>query len=276
MVRPVIDYNGIFSGNGTGTGTATGFVEEGEEKSVESSNNSSRGGEVKKDDDASMVNILTSSIDRLSELTQELDNILETTALVNDSCNVALETLNDMLTFDKIDENKLVIEMAEINPWTLLCDAINPFQINARESQVLLTSECIDNDLKIPNNLVIKVDKFKISQVLRNLFSNALKFTLANGQVKVIVEKRNSADRNNYSGNSTAFRELQVFVRISVVDSGCGISAANQKKLFGQYVQFNASALQQGKGSGLGLWISKSNLFGLIFKTSIYYRNYEK
>ena len=36
-----------------------------------------------------------------------------------------------------------------------------------------------------------------------------------------------------------------------------GISTENQKKLFGQYVQFNAGKLQKGNGSGLGLWISK-------------------
>jgi hypothetical protein len=46
-------------------------------------------------------------------------------------------------------------------------------------------------------------------------------------------------------------------LRLQVADTGAGISAENQKKLFGQYVQFNASKLQKGEGSGLGLWISK-------------------
>jgi signal transduction histidine kinase len=50
-------------------------------------------------------------------------------------------------------------------------------------------------------------------------------------------------------------------IRISVKDTGYGISKLNQSELFGQYVQFNGNSLQQGKGSGLGLWISKSNLF---------------
>ena len=45
--------------------------------------------------------------------------------------------------------------------------------------------------------------------------------------------------------------------RLEVKDSGAGISPENQKKLFGQYVQFNAGKLQKGNGSGLGLWISK-------------------
>lgn len=52
-------------------------------------------------------------------------------------------------------------------------------------------------------------------------------------------------------------RDAGTTLRIAVTDSGAGISIENQRKLFGQYVQFNAAALQQGKGSGLGLWISK-------------------
>ena len=46
-------------------------------------------------------------------------------------------------------------------------------------------------------------------------------------------------------------------LRVEVIDSGAGISRENMKKLFGQYVQFNANALQKGGGSGLGLWICK-------------------
>ena len=48
-------------------------------------------------------------------------------------------------------------------------------------------------------------------------------------------------------------------LRISVRDSGPGISLDDQAKLFGKYVQFNPGMLQKGNGSGLGLWISKSN-----------------
>ena len=52
---------------------------------------------------------------------------------------------------------------------------------------------------------------------------------------------------------------LQVFptvsmVRISVTDSGAGISKENQDRLFKEIVQFNAGKLQNGQGSGIGLW----------------------
>jgi len=76
------------------------------------------------------------------------------------------------------------------------------------------------------------------------MISNAVKFTPPGGCVAVKIEKIEESET----------------VKVSVKDTGPGISAANQKKLFGQYVQFNAAQLQQGKGSGLGLWISKSKL----------------
>jgi signal transduction histidine kinase len=196
----------------------------------------------------------------LNQLMAENESILDTANLINDSCNVALETLSDMLTFDKIDEKKLVLELGEFDPWILINEAMRPFQINAKNADVKLSSHCIVNNVAIdddanwleegsprPVNLVVKVDKFKLNQVIRNLISNSLKFTPANGEVKLIVEFKSSSS-----------------VRLSVIDTGHGISKENQSKLFGQYVQFNAGALQQGKGSGLGLWIAKSMIFLIV------------
>jgi signal transduction histidine kinase len=188
----------------------------------------------------SFVSLLESNkavVLKLSSCCNEVESVLETASLIKGSCTVALETLNDMLTFDKIDENKLVLELEPVNPYKLVSEVMKPFQINAKDAGVSLRLQCAEAD-----NPDVNADKFKINQVLRNLLSNALKFTPRDGEVNMVVETRSEHKS----------------VRLSVVDSGCGISKENQSKLFGQYVQFNASALQQGKGSGLGLWISKS------------------
>jgi signal transduction histidine kinase len=184
-------------------------------------------------------------------------------------------TLNDLLTFDKIDESKLVLELKDTNPWTLVCETMNPFKINAGKADIELTSACcnlsenpqtpLESDDHWLNRYKIIVDQFKLKQVLRNLISNALKFTPSNGKVKVSVELKANDNRSN---SFLAFNNecvSDIFVRLSVADNGCGISLQNQKKLFGQYVQFDANALQQGKGSGLGLWISKSIPIKLFF-----------
>eukprot|EP01031_Cornospumella_fuschlensis_P030741 gene30741-37143_t len=175
----------------------------------------------------------------------DLREMIDTVGQVNESCKVALSTLDDLLTFDKIDEQKLVIEMQEINPWTFVCAAAKPFAINARQAQVHFHVNLHDRESAWVKRHVIKGDVFKLSQVLRNLISNALKFTPIDGTVEVRLQR------------DPTFSSKDV-VRISVTDTGAGISLQNQKKLFGQYVQFNAAQLQQGKGSGLGLWITKS------------------
>eukprot|EP01039_Chlorochromonas_danica_P003829 gene3829-4180_t len=174
-----------------------------------------------------------------------ISEALDTLTQVNDSCQVALSTLDDLLTFDKIDEQKLVVEMQDISPWSFVCAAAKPFSINAKQTHVHFAVKLHDRESGWARRHMIRGDPFKLSQVLRNLISNALKFTPAEGNVEVRVQR--DPDFNNKD-----------IVRISVTDTGAGISPQNQKKLFGQYVQFNAGALQQGKGSGLGLWISKS------------------
>lgn len=78
-----------------------------------------------------------------------------------------------------------------------------------------------------------------MAQVLRNILSNALKFTSAEGCVAVNIEHQ------------------QGKLIVAVKDSGFGISFENQKRLFSEVVQFHAKAHQAGGGSGLGMWISK-------------------
>jgi signal transduction histidine kinase len=152
---------------------------------------------------------------------------------------VAVETINDSLTFDKIDENKLVLEKEFINPETFIDEVIRPFEINATIAEVQLTHK---KDQILDCSLAIKGDLFKLNQVLRNLLSNAIKFTPPNGKVTISTE---------IIPNSKNIDNCENMVRICVQDTGCGMSKENLPKLFGQYVQFNARELQKGGGSGL-------------------------
>jgi CheY-like chemotaxis protein len=83
-----------------------------------------------------------------------------------------------------------------------------------------------------------------MSTVFRNFLSNAVKFTPRGGFIKMIVEILNDP----IVGRA---------VLITVKDSGVGLSAENLRHLFEEGVQFNANALQEGGGSGFGLYITK-------------------
>eukprot|EP01037_Dinobryon_pediforme_P048668 gene48668-biopygen17994 len=181
----------------------------------------------------------------LSRAVKDIDEVKETSELVKESSCIALETLNDMLTFDKIDENKLVLEKEEMNVWTFVSDTIRPFRINAMKEQVVLTAECMNSESEWTEHFFIKADKFKLKQVLRNFVSNSMKFCdKSNGEVQIMVERR-QVDATAVVRSGRADEVAKDVVRVNVTDNGVGISPDNQKKLFGQYVQFNASALQQ-------------------------------
>jgi CheY-like chemotaxis protein len=100
--------------------------------------------------------------------------------------------------------------------------------------------------------MLVNVDHFKMRQVLRNLISNAIKFTPNQGtitvQVKTFQNQQFSTKHHNVNNG---------FVRIEIKDSGVGITPENQLKLFKEVIQFDAKKNQSGGGSGLGLWLSQ-------------------
>lgn len=213
--------------------------------------------------------VINPMLDPLSKM----QAIIETNILVQESSHLALETLNDMLTFDKLGEKKLVLELKDVDVWSFVRETVRPFAINATMRSTAISMRCVDEASMWTDKYRIRADKFKLSQVIRNFMSNALKFARSTGgAVEVIVEKIVSPERKViHTPNAVPMVRVctQEFVRVSVVDNGCGMSIENQRKLFGQYVQFNASELQKGGGSGLGLWISKSKLSPLLSDTSI-------
>lgn len=210
-----------------------------------------------------------------------VQNILETVDDVNDCCEAAISILNDLLTFDKLQEGKMTLDFEETAILEYVSESIRPFRAEARQKNIEITMRVDDAENEGWDQLsALHVDPHRMSQVLRNLLSNALKFTPSGGLVALLISrvsrrefkhlqkyppshvrslKRNAVQPLEVtSGTLGAAKELlNNCVRIEITDTGAGISEENQKKLFGQYMQFHAGRLQGGKGSGLGLWISK-------------------
>ena len=261
-------------------------------------------------------------------VSEYVEPILDTVNEVNNCCEVALSIVNDLLTFDKLEEGKMNLELKETDVKQYLRETVRPFDIQARDKDISITFAVDGLDLECDQAKVLRVDQHKMSQVIRNLVSNALKFTPPDGTIVITLSKvkvhvasarrgsfvRGSTlshpkvaaktkftrylkklsnnyitqlksglkKKNSYRGpggirarSATGVRgELHVdYLRIEVTDSGAGISEENQKRLFGQYVQFNAGKLQEGNGSGLGLWISKgiTELHGGNFGSSSFF-----
>eukprot|EP00602_Paraphysomonas_sp_CaronLab_P003234 CAMPEP_0185018422 /NCGR_PEP_ID=MMETSP1103-20130426/1154_1 /TAXON_ID=36769 /ORGANISM="Paraphysomonas bandaiensis, Strain Caron Lab Isolate" /LENGTH=613 /DNA_ID=CAMNT_0027548233 /DNA_START=927 /DNA_END=2768 /DNA_ORIENTATION=- len=225
------------------------------------------------------------------------DDVAEILESVAESSDTAVGILDDLLLFDKLEEGKVVLEQRLVKLRDLLNSCVSPFYVQALQKSIQLTfslqNGCTDCSLRDLSDLLVDVDIKKMSQVVRNLVSNAIKFTPSGGEVNVCVfyEPYLDSDSKEQSctfippvddvsvstttsfdieqpctstSSSSQYRKLSCKkrntgrLRIEVRDTGPGISLENQRKLFTQIIQFNAAELQGGGGSGLGLFISKS------------------
>lgn len=144
------------------------------------------------------------------------------------------ELVNDLLDLAKVEAGKIVIRPSECSLEKLfgaLRGMLRPLLVNP--AVTLVFEEAAD----VPP---ITTDEAKVSQIVRNFISNALKFT-ENGEVR--VSARLTAD-----GSAVA---------IAVTDTGIGISRADQEAIFEEFVQVDHQSQRRVKGTGLGLPLAR-------------------
>ncbi|MCH1924026.1 PAS domain S-box protein [Shewanella sp. C32] len=149
-----------------------------------------------------------------------------------------LSLLNDILDYSKIESGKLEIDPYPFDLNELMQHLAVVMSGNLRDKSIELL---FDFDERMPPHLV--GDELRIQQVLMNLLSNAIKFT---DEGEVIVKTR-LVDLDE--GNAT--------ITISVKDTGIGISAEQQARIFDGFTQAEASITRRYGGTGLGLVICR-------------------
>jgi signal transduction histidine kinase len=159
-----------------------------------------------------------------------------------------LGIINDILDMSKIEANKLELSFAEFDFRKMLTEIVNEASVNAVEKHQNIAVNVNEN---VP--AVIKTDELRLSQIVRNLLTNAVKFTPEKGSIAVNVEKQDSAPYTD----SAPSADGEITLRIEVADSGIGISPEQQKELFTSYNQADSSISKKFGGTGLGLAISK-------------------
>lgn len=161
------------------------------------------------------------------------DEQKELTHTVKASSESLLAIINDILDFSKIEAGKLEISQDPVELVPLL-DGIIDMVASSAQIKSLALAYFIQPS--VPK--VIKADSVRLRQVLLNLLSNAIKFTY---QGEVYLEVSQLGDQLGFE----------------VVDTGIGISAEGQAKLFGAFSQVDGSSTRGFGGTGLGLAISK-------------------
>jgi two-component system, NarL family, sensor histidine kinase BarA len=170
-----------------------------------------------------------------SELSPRQQDYLAT---IEKSADSLLGIINEVLDFSKIEAGKLVLESIPFNLRDLLQDTLTILAPAAHEKQLELVS-LIYRDTP----LALRGDPLRLKQVLTNLVSNAIKFTREGTIVMRAMVEDESADRAQ--------------LRISVMDTGIGLSDEDLRALFQAFSQADNSLSRQAGGTGLGLVISK-------------------
>jgi predicted ATPase/signal transduction histidine kinase/serine/threonine protein kinase len=150
-----------------------------------------------------------------------------------------LSLINDLLDTAKIEAGMIELHCTPVDLGELCSSSLMFVQQQAFQKQLQI-------EVDIPPHLPkIMVDERLIRQVAINLLTNAVKFTPAGGQIALIVSHLDSTIK----GTS--------IVRMSVRDSGIGITAANLQKLFQPFTQIDSATNRTAKGTGLGLNLVK-------------------
>jgi signal transduction histidine kinase/DNA-binding response OmpR family regulator len=154
-----------------------------------------------------------------------------------------LTVLNDILDYSKIEAGKMQLEMISFNLQKLIWEVLKMFSVGTDKQHIFLMS---DVSPELPRYVV--GDPTRLRQILINLVSNALKFT-HQGEVFISAEP---------------VPEKTSMVRISVRDTGAGLSPEQQSSLFRAFSQADSSTTRKHGGTGLGLAICKelSELMG--------------
>jgi PAS domain S-box-containing protein len=148
-----------------------------------------------------------------------------------------LHIINDILDFTKLDSGKIELSAIDFNLRELSQSLYQSFSYKAREKGIVFD---VEYDEKMP--FMVKGDNFRLSQVLNNLISNAIKFT-REGSVKLkisLIEEKGAA----------------YVTKFCVIDTGIGIAEEKKDKIFEQFTQADSNTTRLYGGTGLGLSIS--------------------
>lgn len=177
---------------------------------------------------------------RNNSLTEEE---LEYASVIHSSGSDLLALINDILDLSKVEAGKMMVEMDAVNLTELPALLTAYFEKTAAQHQLEFAVNLDDN---VPD--LFFTDEMRMHQILRNLLSNAFKFT-EQGFVRVDISC------SEYQPDEPDSRPVEMLA-FAVTDSGIGISEANRELIFEAFRQADGTTARRFGGTGLGLSIS--------------------
>ncbi|MBO9699308.1 MAG: response regulator [Sporocytophaga sp.] len=171
---------------------------------------------------------------------------VEQAGIIERSGNDLLKLINQILDLAKVESGKVKLELGDFRPYEFKMD--DQFRELAREKNVNFKSSI---EKGLPD--FIYTDKFRVEQVLKNLLSNAFKFTPDNGIVEYVIKPVTESNKKFLNPDLNT-KKMVAFV---VKDTGIGIPPDKLDLIFEAFQQADPSTTRKYGGSGLGLTISR-------------------
>ncbi len=166
---------------------------------------------------------------------------------INSSGNDLLSLINDILDLSKVESGKIELIPERLYFDDLVTFVDTSFSHLMKQKGIALTTELADD---IPKSIITDIQR--VYQIVKNLFSNAIKFT-SEGEIKLKVSL---PDKETVFTNKNLNPENAV--AISVIDSGIGIPEEKKNEIFEAFKQVDGTTSRKYGGTGLGLSISKN------------------
>jgi signal transduction histidine kinase len=184
---------------------------------------------------------------------------------IRTSAKQLLDLINDLLDLAKIEAGKLVLREEKVSVGDV-CEAMANFMRPLAQKKNIALELSVDPDMPL-----ITTDPGRFQQILYNFLSNAIKFTPPDGRVSIIARGEGEAARllpgeseaSGIASPSPAAPSapnaipMPRKIRISIADTGPGISLEDQQVIFEKFRQIDGSVTRQHSGSGLGLAIAR-------------------
>jgi signal transduction histidine kinase/response regulator RpfG family c-di-GMP phosphodiesterase len=151
-----------------------------------------------------------------------------------------LHVINDILDLSKIEAGRLDVELIPVSPVHLIAEIMSVMRVRADAKQLPLVLKYLS---PMPDQ--VRTDPTRLRQILINLIGNAIKFTAA-GRVELHVECIQGCGPGDVAR-----------LRLSIIDTGIGLSDEQMQKLFQPFMQADGSTTRRFGGTGLGLSISR-------------------
>jgi PAS domain S-box-containing protein len=163
---------------------------------------------------------------------KDFDGVEEYAEIIRHSSQKAMDLLTNLMEWSRSQSGRMDFNPEYIEIGTLINEICELSNVAALQKSISLTKE-------LPHHISAFIDRSMISSVIRNLISNAIKFTHPGGAIVIKAE------------------QLDRYLKVSITDNGVGIEKSDLQKLFTIDENFSVPGTQDERGTGLGLVLCK-------------------